>query len=77
MLTMASRLDVADPTRSRILLSLLDQPGYLAKLPRDLELARSNVSNHLSCRRGCGVVAAVPEARSTAISALLSVGVNR
>lgn len=44
MLTIASRVEVmnrlgramADPTRSRILLSLLAEPGYPAKLARDL-----------------------------------------
>jgi DNA-binding transcriptional ArsR family regulator len=73
MLTLASRLDVmnrlgramADPTRSRILLSLLDAPGYPARLADDLELTRSNVSNHLTCLRGCGLVATVPEGRQT------------
>ena len=73
MLTSAPRLDVmnrlgralADPTRSRILMSLLDQPGYPAQLSRDLELTRSNVSNHLSCLRGCGIIVAVPEGRHT------------
>ncbi|WP_311488475.1 winged helix-turn-helix domain-containing protein, partial [uncultured Corynebacterium sp.] len=55
MLTIASRLDVmnrlgramADPTRSRILMTLLDGPSYPAVLSRDLDLTRSNVSNHL------------------------------
>ena len=56
---------MADPTRSRILLSLLDGPGYPGALARGLRLSRSNVSNHLSCLRGCGIVAAVPEGRST------------
>jgi len=73
MLTIASRVNVmnrlgramADPTRSRILLSLLDGPGYPGALARELNLSRSNVSNHLSCLRGCGIVAAVPEGRST------------
>ncbi|MFI2487885.1 ArsR/SmtB family transcription factor [Promicromonospora kroppenstedtii] len=73
MLTIASRLDVlnrlgramADPTRSRILLSLLDAPGYPAQLSRDLGLTRSNVSNHLACLRGCGIVVATPEGRQT------------
>ena len=71
MLTIANHLDVlnrlgramADPTRSRILMSLLSGPGYPAKLARELDLTRSNVSNHLSCLRGCGIVAAVPEGR--------------
>ena len=73
MLTIASRLDVmnrlgramADPNRSRILMSLLEAPGYPAQLARDLDLTRTNVSNHLSCLRGCGIVAAVPEGRQT------------
>ena len=73
MLTIASRLDVmnrlgramADPNRSRILMSLLEAPGYPAELARDLDLTRSNVSNHLSCLRGCGIVVAVPEGRQT------------
>ena len=73
MLTIASRLDVmnrlgramADPTRSRILLSLLEAPGYPAKLARDLELTRSNVSNHLTCLRDCGIVVSEPEGRRT------------
>lgn len=73
MLTLASRMDVmnrlgrvmADPTRSRILLSLLEQPGYPAKLARDLDLTRTNVSNHLACLRGCGIVVAEPEGRQT------------
>jgi len=56
---------MADPTRSRILLSLLERPGYPGELSRELNLTRSNVSNHLSCLRGCGIVAAVPEGRST------------
>lgn len=73
MLTIASRLDVmnrlgramADPTRSRILLSLLETPGYPAQLARELELTRSNVSNHLTCLRDCGIVVAEPEGRRT------------
>ncbi|GAB3603317.1 Cd(II)/Pb(II)-sensing metalloregulatory transcriptional regulator CmtR [Microbacterium aureliae] len=73
MLTVTTRLDVmnrlgramADPTRSRILLSLLEAPGYPAELADSLELTRANVSNHLSCLRGCGLVVATPEGRRT------------
>ena len=73
MLTLASRVDVmnrlgramADPTRSRILLHLLDGPGYPSLLAEELQLTRSNVSNHLTCLRGCGIVVAVSEGRST------------
>ena len=73
MLTLASRVDalnrlgraMADPTRSRILLSLLDVPGYPAELARALDLTRSNVSNHLACLHGCGLIVATPEGRRT------------
>ena len=56
---------MADPTRSRILVSLLREPGYPAQLARDLELSRTNVSNHLACLRGCGIVLAEVEGRQT------------
>lgn len=73
MLTISSRVDVmnrlghamADPTRSRILLELLSGPGYPARLSESLELSRTNVSNHLACLRGCGVVVATAEGRQT------------
>lgn len=73
MLTIASRLDVmnrlgralADPTRSRMILTLLDHPAYPAELARDLDLTRPNVSNHLACLRDCGIVVSEPEGRRT------------
>lgn len=73
MLTVAHRLEVmnrlgramADPTRSRILLSLLAGPIYPAVLSRDLDLSRSTVSNHLTCLRAGGIVVAQPEGRRT------------
>ncbi|MCH8559641.1 metalloregulator ArsR/SmtB family transcription factor [Nesterenkonia sp. LB17] len=73
MLTNVSRAEVmnrlgramSDPTRSRILLSLLEKPGYPAKLARELALSRTNVSNHLACLRGCGIVVAETEGRQT------------
>ncbi|ALJ20628.1 Cd(II)/Pb(II)-sensing metalloregulatory transcriptional regulator CmtR [Microbacterium sp. No. 7] len=73
MLTITSRLDVmnrlgramADPTRSRILMTLLEGPSYPAVLSQSLELTRSNVSNHLTCLRDCGIVVAEPEGRQT------------
>lgn len=73
MLTTSSRLDamhrigraLADPTRARILLSLLEQPGYPARLAQDLGLTRPNVSNHLTCLRDCGIVVAEPQGRQT------------
>jgi len=73
VLTIATRVDVmnrlgramADPTRSRILMTLLNGPSYTAVLARELELTRSNVSNHLACLRDCGIVVAEPEGRQT------------
>ena len=71
MLTLASRLDamqrlgraMADPTRSRILLSLLACPAHPAELANALDLMRSNVSNHLGCLRDCGIVVATHAGR--------------
>lgn len=54
---------LADPTRCRILLRLLDGAHYPARLAKDLGLSRSNVSNHLSCLRGCGLVVATYQGR--------------
>jgi len=71
MLTAISRLDVmnrlgramADSTRSRILMVLLDGPSYPAILADELGLTRQNVSNHLACLRDCGIVVVEPEGR--------------
>lgn len=54
---------LADPTRCRILLALLDGPGYPADLAAALGLTRANTSNHLTCLRGCGLVVAEPQGR--------------
>jgi DNA-binding transcriptional ArsR family regulator len=71
MLDTASRLDalarvgraMADPTRCRLLLALLDGPAYPAQLAEGLGLSRANVSNHLACLRGCGLVVTTPQGR--------------
>ena len=71
MLTAATKLEalarvgkaLADPTRCRILLELLDGPAYPAQLADTLGLTRANCSNHLTCLRGCGLVVATPEGR--------------
>jgi DNA-binding transcriptional ArsR family regulator len=54
---------MADPTRSRILLALLEQPAYPAELSGHLELSPQTVSNHLTCLRDCGIVVGEPEGR--------------
>lgn len=54
---------LSDPTRARLLLALREQPGYPAELADLLSVTRQNLSNHLACLRGCGLVVAVPEGR--------------
>ncbi|UWF77447.1 MULTISPECIES: Cd(II)/Pb(II)-sensing metalloregulatory transcriptional regulator CmtR [Microbacterium] len=56
---------MSDRTRSRILLELLEGGRYPADLAEELGLTRQNVSNHLSCLRGCGLVVAEPRGRRT------------
>jgi ArsR family transcriptional regulator, cadmium/lead-responsive transcriptional repressor len=54
---------LADGVRRRILVRLLDGSAYPAELADDLGESRANISNHLSCLRGCGIVRATREGR--------------
>lgn len=54
---------LGDPTRCRLLLALLDGPGYPAQLADQLGLTRQNVSNHLACLRDCGLVSSSARGR--------------
>jgi DNA-binding transcriptional ArsR family regulator len=54
---------LSDPTRARLLLALRDGPAYPTELAVLLGVTRQNLSNHLACLRGCGLVVAVPEGR--------------
>jgi len=54
---------LSDPVRARLLLALREGPGYPAELAERLGTSRQNLSNHLACLRGCGLVVAVPEGR--------------
>ncbi|MEV0711608.1 ArsR/SmtB family transcription factor [Nocardia aurea] len=54
---------LSDPTRTRILLSLRQAPGYPSDLADQIGVSRQILSNHLTCLRGCGLVVAVPEGR--------------
>jgi ArsR family transcriptional regulator, cadmium/lead-responsive transcriptional repressor len=54
---------LADGTRRRLLLALLNGPAFPAELADRLRLTRGNVSNHLACLRGCGLVTATPVGR--------------
>lgn len=42
---------------------MMDGPVYPAELAAELGLGKANMSNHLSCLRGCGLVVAEPEGR--------------
>lgn len=49
---------LADPTRRRILVQLLEGPTCPSDLADAIGTSRSNLSNHLSCLRGCGLISA-------------------
>jgi DNA-binding transcriptional ArsR family regulator len=54
---------LSDPIRARLLLALRQAPAYPAELAELVGTSRQNLSNHLACLRGCGLVVAVPEGR--------------
>lgn len=54
---------MADPTRRRLLLALVQGPAFPSDLADNLGLTRANVSNHLTCLRGCGLVSTMPIGR--------------
>lgn len=54
---------LAEPIRRRILVHLLDGPGYPADLADEVGTTRANLSNHLACLRDCGLVVATAEGR--------------
>jgi DNA-binding transcriptional ArsR family regulator len=56
---------VSDSTRARILLALAEAPAYPSDLADALGVSRQSMSNHLTCLRGCGLVVAVPDGRSS------------
>ena len=55
---------LADRTRAAILVRLATGPAYPSELAELLDSTRGNVSNHLTCLRGCGLVRALPEGRT-------------
>ena len=54
---------LADPTRRRVLVHLIDGPGYPAEMAEVFGTTRANLSNHLTCLRECGLVTATAEGR--------------
>ena len=56
-------LALADDSRRRLLVALVNGPSYPSELADLLGLTRTNVSNHLACLRGCGLVVTQAEGR--------------
>lgn len=54
---------LADPTRRRVLVHLIDGPGYPAEMAEEIGTTRANLSNHLACLRDCGLVTATAQGR--------------
>ncbi len=54
---------LADPMRRRIVARLADGPAYPGDLADALVTTAANVSNHLACLRGCGLVVPTAEGR--------------
>ena len=47
---------LSDSTRTQVLLSLRETPGYPSDLADQIGVSRQILSNHLACLRGCGLV---------------------
>ena len=54
---------LTDPTRARVLIALREAGAYPTDLADLAGVSRTNLSNHLACLRGCGLVVVVPEGK--------------
>lgn len=54
---------LSDPIRRQILLLLLAGPSYPNDLLAQIDTSQPNLSNHLACLRGCGLVLSEREGR--------------
>ena len=54
---------LADPIRRGILLALMSGPSYPNDLLASIDTSQPNMSNHLACLRGCGLVRTEREGR--------------
>jgi DNA-binding transcriptional ArsR family regulator len=54
---------LANPTRRRVLVQLIDGPRYPAEMADSFGTTRANLSNHLTCLRECVLVTATAEGR--------------
>lgn len=57
-------LALADPIRRSVLVRLLDGARCPSDLAADIGTSRSNLSNHLACLRGCGLITAARAGRN-------------
>lgn len=55
----------ADPTRLQILLALQSGERRVTDLVTELDGSQANISGHLACLKGCGLVTDRPQGRST------------
>ncbi len=62
-LTQKTSIKCRATTRRRVLVQLIDGPGYPAEMADDFGATRANLSNHLTCLRECGLVTATAEGR--------------
>lgn len=64
-ISVAARLfhGLSDPTRLSILLALLDGERCVSVIVAAVGSSQSNVSNHLACLKGCGLVVDRPGER--------------
>ena len=53
----------SDPSRLAIIQALRGGTRTVGEIVHDTGLSQSNVSNHLSCLRDCGLVTATPQGR--------------
>ena len=54
---------MADGVRRQILVRLIEGSAYPAEFADEMGESRANISNHLACLRGCGLVRATREGR--------------
>lgn len=59
---------LAEPVRQRILLALLDGPARPGELLDRVRVPKTNLSNHLACLRGCGLIVGEPIGRTITYS---------
>lgn len=55
---------LAEPVRQQILLALLDGPARPTVLMSRIEVSKTNLSNHLACLKGCGLIVGESQGRT-------------